>query len=94
MQTLENDNMETRIKKNEMKVEETKTVLGRRNCMILTVGSILIIAGYVLMGGEGSTLTAYQPDIFSRVRINVAPIVCLSGYLLNIIGILYRQSRK
>lgn len=86
--------METRIKNNKIEVGETKTVFGTRNCMILTVGSMLIIVGYVLMGGEGSTLTAYQPDIFSRVRINVAPIVCLSGYLLNIIGILYRQSQK
>lgn len=74
------------------KMEETKTVFGRRNYFILLAGSILIVAGCILMSGEGSTLTAYQPDIFSRVRINIAPIVCLSGYLLNIFGILYRQN--
>lgn len=42
------------------------------------------------MSGEGSTLAAYHPDIFSETRICIAPLVCLLGYLLNIFGILYR----
>ena len=50
----------------------------------------MIIAGYILMSGEGSTLAAYHPDIFSETRICIAPLVCLLGYLLNIFGILYR----
>lgn len=74
------------------KKKETKTVFGRRNYFILLAGLILIILGCIMMSGEGSTLTAYQPDIFSRIRISIAPMVCLSGYLLNIFGVLYRQS--
>ena len=35
--------------------EEIKTVLGKRNYVILIIGSILIIIGYILMSGEGST---------------------------------------
>ena len=42
------------------------------------------------MSGEGSTLAAYHPDIFSETRIRIAPSVCLLGYLLNVFGILYR----
>lgn len=76
------------------KMKETKTVFGRRNYFILLAGSIVIVIGCILMSGEGSTLTAYQPDIFSRVRISIAPMVCLSGYLLNIFGVLYRQSEE
>lgn len=76
------------------KMKETKTVFGRRNYFILLAGSIVIVAGCILMSGEGSTPTAYQPDIFSRVRISIAPMVCLSGYLLNIFGVLYRQSEE
>lgn len=76
------------------KMKETKTVFGRRNYFILLAGSILIVAGCILMSGEGSTPTAYQPDIFSRVRISIAPMVCLSGYLLNTFGVLYRQSEE
>ena len=56
---------------------------------LLLIGSILIITGYVLMSGEGSTPAAYNPDIFSRLRICIAPIICLLGYLLNVVGIIY-----
>ena len=74
--------------------EEIKTVLGKRNYVILIIGSILTIIGYILMSGEGSTPAAYNPDIFSGLRIRVAPIVCLTGYLINIFGILYRPKRS
>ena len=43
----------------------------------------------VLMSGEGSTPAAYNPDIFSKLRICIAPIICLLGYLLNVVGIIY-----
>ena len=69
--------------------EEIKTVLGKRNYVILIIGSILIIIGYILMSGEGSTPAAYNPDIFSKLRICIAPIICLLGYLLNVVGIIY-----
>ena len=69
--------------------EEIKTVLGKRNYVILIISLILIIIGYVLMSGEGSTPAAYNPDIFSKLRICIAPIICLLGYLLNVVGIIY-----
>ena len=57
-----------------MKQKETETVFGRRNFVILLIGSVMIIVGYVLMSGEGSTLAAYNPDIFSGTRIRIAPL--------------------
>ena len=74
--------------------EEIKTVLGKRNYAILIIGSILTIIGYILMSGEGSTLAAYNPDIFSGIRICIAPLLCLLGYLLNVFGILYRPRQR
>lgn len=76
------------------KQKETETVFGRRNYIILLTGMILIIIGYILMSGEGSTLAAYNPEIFSKLRICVAPIICLSGYLFNAFGIFYRFKHK
>ena len=76
-----------------MKLKETETVFDRRNYVILLIGSVMIIVGYLFMSGEGST-PAYNPDIFSGLRIRVAPIVCLTGYLINIFGILYRPKRS
>lgn len=77
------------MKTREMEQQETENVFGKVNYIILLVGSLLIILGYVLMSGEGSTLTAYNPDIFSNLRIRVAPVICLTGYLLNIYGVIY-----
>lgn len=57
---------------------------------ILVAACTLIILGYVLMSGPGSTAQSFNPDIFSVRRIVVAPILCLAGYLLIIIGILKR----
>lgn len=74
-----------------MKQKKTETVLGRKNCIILLIGLVLIIVGYILMSGEGSTLAAYNPDIFSGIRIRVAPVLCLLGYLVNAFGIIYRK---
>ena len=82
--------MKTKI----VKEKEQETVLSKKNYIILIIGSILIIAGYILMSGEGSTPAAYNPDIFSGLRIKVAPVVCLTGYLINIFGILYRPRRS
>ena len=86
--------------------EEIKTVLGNKtirsmrnalskiNYIILSIGSILTIIGYILMSGEGSTLAAYNPNIFSGIRIRIAPLLCLLGYLLNVFGILYRPRQR
>ena len=54
---------------------------------ILIAACLLIILGYILMSGPGSTSQSFNPDIFSARRIVVAPILCLAGYLLIIIGI-------
>ena len=61
-----------------------------RTRSILIAACTLIILGYALMSGPGSTAQSFNPDIFSARRIVVAPILCLAGYLLIIIGILKR----
>lgn len=48
----------------------------------------LIVLGYILMSGPGSTESSFNPDIFSTRRIVIAPVLCLAGYLLIIVGIL------
>ena len=37
-----------------MKLKETETVFDRRNYVILLIGSVMIIVGYLFMSGEGS----------------------------------------
>ena len=58
---------------------------------IIIAAIALIVAGYVLMSGPGSTDQCFNPDIFSTRRIVIAPILCLAGYLLIILGILRKK---
>ena len=61
------------------------------NRLIILSACILIAAGYALMAGAGSTEQSFNPDIFSPRRIVLAPAMCLAGYLLIVIGILYKK---
>lgn len=58
------------------------------NFMLLAIGVVIVIIGFLLMSGSGSTETAYNPDIFSVRRIKVAPVVCFLGFLSIIFAII------
>ena len=52
---------------------------------------LLIACMLMLMSGDGTTEQAFNPDVFSTRRIVVAPMLCLAGYLLVVVGILRRK---
>ena len=56
--------------------------------MLLAIGVVIVIIGFLLMSGSGSTETAYNPDIFSVRRIKVAPVVCFLGFVSIIFAII------
>jgi membrane-bound ClpP family serine protease len=62
----------------------------KANFVLLAIGMVVVIIGFVLMSGGGSTEEAYDPSIFSPMRIKVAPVVCLLGFL----SIIYAIIRK
>lgn len=62
----------------------------RTNFILLAVGMAVIIIGFILMSGSGSTDTFYNADIFSARRVKVAPVVCLIGF----ISMIYAVVRK
>lgn len=62
----------------------------RLNYILLAVGMAVVIIGFILMSGDGSTEAAYNPDIFSARRIKVAPVVCLAGF----VSMIYAVIRK
>ena len=63
---------------------------GKANYILLAVGMAVVVIGFLLMGGAGSTEHAYNPDIFSARRIKVAPLVCLAGFVSMIYAVVRR----
>ena len=53
----------------------------RMNYILLAIGMAIVVIGFLLMSGSGSTETNYDPDIFSARRIKLAPAVCLFGFV-------------
>ncbi len=64
----------------------------RKNFILLAIGMIIVIIGFILMSGSGSDEGFFNPDIFSVRRIKVAPVVCLFGFLFIIYAILHKPS--
>ena len=62
----------------------------KTNFILLAVGVAIVIIGFVLMSGVGSTENTFNPEIFSAMRIKVAPVVCFVGF----ISIIYAIIRK
>lgn len=60
----------------------------RVNFILLAVGMAIVVIGFLLMSGDGSTAEHYNPDIFSVRRIKVAPAVCFFGFVFMIYGVM------
>lgn len=69
-------------------MNKQKFAFDKINFILLAVGMTIIILGFLLMTGPGSTEGYFEPDIFSVRRIKMAPVVCLFGFLFMIYGIL------
>ncbi|MBQ7419338.1 MAG: DUF3098 domain-containing protein [Prevotella sp.] len=66
----------------------------RINYILLVVGMAIVVLGFILMSGSGSTESAYNPDIFSARRIKVAPVVCLIGFVSMIYAVMRKPKDK
>ena len=71
-------------------MDKRNLAFDRVNYILLVVGMVIVVIGFILMSGGGSTDTAYNPDIFSARRIKVAPVICLVGF----VSMIYAVMRK
>ena len=59
----------------------------KMNYILLAVGMLIVVIGFLLMTGPASTETTFEPDIFSARRTKLAPVVCLFGFVSMIYAI-------
>lgn len=72
-------------------MEKRDFAFGRMNFILLAISMIIVVIGFILMAGDGSTDQAYNPDIFSVRRIKVAPLVCLFGFVSMIYAVVHKN---
>ena len=66
----------------------------RINFILLAISMGVVLIGYFLMSGSGSTHEQFNESIFDFRHTTLAPIVCFIGYLMMIVAILYRPKTK
>ena len=71
-------------------MEKRDFAFDKVNYILLAIGMAVVVIGFLLMSGSGSTDTNYDPDIFSARRIKVAPLVCLAGFVSMIYAVVRR----
>ncbi len=65
----------------------------KTNLVISGIAVLIIVVGFILMSGPSTSIEGFEPDIFSVIRIKVAPITTLVGFILMIVGILYPDKK-
>lgn len=70
---------------------DNKMPLTMKNYLLIAIGVVIIILGFVLMaGGDAATAEEFNRNIFSFRRITLAPIVVIAGFAFEIYAILKR----
>nr|WP_319400784.1 DUF3098 domain-containing protein [uncultured Carboxylicivirga sp.] len=73
-------------KENEQKFQ---FALGKENYILLAIGFVIIIVGFLLMmGGRSADPNVFNEEIYSFRRITLAPIIVLFGFLFEIYAIM------
>ena len=60
---------------------------------MIGISMLIVVIGFIMMTGAQSTDTMFDAEIFSAMRIKVAPMVCLLGFLSVIVGIMYHKKK-
>ena len=63
--------------------------LPSKNVKLIGIGLLVMIVGFVLMiGGGSSDPNVFNPAMFSFRRITLAPIVIIAGIVVILVGIM------
>ena len=75
-------------------MDKSKFAFGKTNYILLAIGAVAIVVGFIMMTGPSSTETMFEPDIFSVRRVKLAPTICFLGFVFMIISIMYKGKDK
>lgn len=74
---------------------KTNFIFGKKNYKFMFIGIAFIALGFILMAGGGSDdPNVFNPEIFNKRRIRVAPTLVLIGFAIQIYAILVNPDKK
>ena len=91
--------MKTKKKDKNISAENNTFYFSKGNFKLMLIGLGLIAFGFILMMGYGANTKpdgSYDPnywndDIFSVVRIRIAPLLVVVGFVVQVVAILKRN---
>ena len=91
--------MKTKNKNIETSSKENTFYFSRNNFKLMLIGLGLIAFGFILMMGYGANTKPdgyfdpnyWNDDIFSVVKIRIAPLLVVAGFVVQVVAILKRN---
>ena len=72
--------------------KKNKLLFGKRNYRYMIVGLLFIAIGFILMSGGGSDdPNIFNEEIYSFRRIRLAPILVITGFIIEVYAILTKS---
>ena len=69
--------------------KDKEFLFGKRAYSIMGIGIAIIVLGFVLMTGGGSDdPNVFNPEMYSPIRIRVAPTLVLAGFAVLVVSII------
>jgi len=70
-------------------------IFKKKNYILLISGLVLILIGIFLMiGGQSEDPTKFSDEIFNFQRLTLAPVLIVSGFVLEIFAIMLRSENN
>lgn len=80
-----------------MKKSQDTFLFSKTNYALMAIGLAVVLLGfYIMSGGNDPDLTKFNDAIFSQRRIFWAPLIVLTGFIVEVVAIFYvpRSRRK
>ena len=86
-------------KNNQEREERNNFYFGKRNFSLMLIGLVFIVVGFLLMMGQGANTRPdgtfdpnyWNEEIFSVLRIRIAPLLVIIGFVVQVFAILKRK---
>lgn len=83
------------MKKKEQNKMQSEFLFGKRNYMIMILGLVVILIGFVLMMGGGSDdPNVFNEEMYNFRRIRLAPTVVLIGLAIEVYAIMVNPDKN